>query len=59
MQPGKELVPESYGDGGTSAMALEHGEITEQTIGTAFEVFSILRYGVEECIETPAIVSAC
>jgi hypothetical protein len=36
------LVPVSYGDGGTRAMALEHEEITEQIIGAAFEVYSIL-----------------
>jgi hypothetical protein len=48
IQAGKELVPESYGDGGTRAMALEHGEITEQIIGAAFEVYSILGYGFLE-----------
>ena len=41
IQAGKELLPMSYGDGGTTAMALEHGEITEQIIGAAFEVYSI------------------
>ncbi len=30
MLAGKELVPVSYDDGGIRAMALEHGEITEQ-----------------------------
>jgi hypothetical protein len=30
----------SYSDGGTRAIALEHGEITEQIIGAAFEVSS-------------------
>jgi GxxExxY protein len=29
-------------------MALEHGEITEQIIGAAFEVYSILGYGFLE-----------
>ena len=38
----------SYGDGGTEAMVLEHGEITEQIIGAAFEVYSILGYGFLE-----------
>ena len=42
MQASKKLVPMSYGDGGTRAMALEHREITEQIIGPAFEVYSIL-----------------
>ena len=42
MQASKKLVPMSYGDGGTRAMALEHGEITDQIIGAAFEVYSIL-----------------
>ena len=28
--------------GGRRAMALEHGEITEQIIGAAFEVYAIL-----------------
>jgi hypothetical protein len=44
MQAGKELVPVSYGDGGTKAMALERAEITEQIIGAAFDVYSILGY---------------
>ena len=48
MQAGKELAPVNYGDGGTRAMALEHGEITEQIIGAAFEVYSILGYGFLE-----------
>ena len=48
MQASKKLVPMSYGDGGTRAMALEHGEITEQKIGAAFEVYSILGYGFLE-----------
>jgi GxxExxY protein len=48
MQAGKELVSVSYGDGGTRAMALEHEEITEQIIGAAFEVYSILGYGFLE-----------
>jgi hypothetical protein len=48
MQVGKESVPESHGDGGTRAMALEHGEITEQIIGAAFEVYSILGYSFRE-----------
>jgi GxxExxY protein len=48
VQAGKELVPVSYGDGDTRAMALEHGEITEQIIGAAFEVYSILGYGFLE-----------
>jgi PD-(D/E)XK nuclease superfamily len=48
MQAGKELVPVCYGDGGTKAMALEHAEITEQIIGAAFEVYSILGYGFLE-----------
>jgi hypothetical protein len=30
------------------AMTLEHGEITEQIIGAAFEVYSILGYGFLE-----------
>ena len=42
------MVPVSYGDGGTKAMALEHAEITEQIIGAAFEVHSILGYGFLE-----------
>jgi hypothetical protein len=41
MQAGKALVPVSYPDGGARAMALAHGEITEKTIGAAFEVVSI------------------
>jgi hypothetical protein len=40
--------PESYGDRGTGVVAIEHGEITEQIIGAAFEVYSILGYGVLE-----------
>jgi hypothetical protein len=48
MQPGKQLVPESYGDGGTGATALEHGEITEQFIGAAFEMYSIVGFGFLE-----------
>ena len=48
MQAGKEPVPVSYRDGGTRAMVLEHGEITEQIIGAAFEVYSILGYGFLE-----------
>ena len=48
MQAGKELAPVNYGAGGTRAMALEHGEITEQIIGAAFEVYSILGYGFLE-----------
>jgi hypothetical protein len=48
MQAGGELVPVSYGDGATKAMALEHGEITKQIIGAAFEVYTILGYGFLE-----------
>ena len=48
IQAGKELAPVNYGDGGTRAMALEHGEIAEQIIGAAFEVYSILGYGFLE-----------
>jgi hypothetical protein len=48
MQAGRELVPVNYGDGATKALALEHGEITEQIIGAAFEVYSILGYGFLE-----------
>jgi GxxExxY protein len=48
MRAGKELVPANYRNGGTRAMALEHGEITEQIIGAAFEVYSILGYGFLE-----------
>jgi GxxExxY protein len=48
MQAGKELLPMGYGNGGTSAMALERGEITEQIIGAAFDVYSILGYGFLE-----------
>jgi GxxExxY protein len=48
MQAGEELVPVSYDVGGIRAMALEHGEITEQIIGAAFEVYSVLGYGFLE-----------
>jgi GxxExxY protein len=48
MEAGKELVPVSFHNGSTRAMALEHGEITEQIIGAAFEVYSILGYGFLE-----------
>jgi hypothetical protein len=48
MQAGEEPVPVSYRNGGTRAMALEPGEITEQIIGAAFEVYSILGYGFLE-----------
>jgi hypothetical protein len=44
MQAGKRLVAVSYDDVGIRAMALEHEEITEQIIGAAFEVYSILGY---------------
>jgi GxxExxY protein len=45
----------SYVDGRTSATALEHGEITEQIIGSAFEVYSILGYGFLEKVYQPAM----
>ena len=48
MQARKAMVPVSYGDGGTRAMVLEHEEITQQIIGAAFEVYSILGYGFLE-----------
>jgi hypothetical protein len=38
MRAGKELVGGSDRNGVRRAMALEHGEITEQIIGAAFEV---------------------
>jgi GxxExxY protein len=34
--------------GGLGTMALEHGEITEQIVGAAFEVHSVLGYGFLE-----------
>jgi hypothetical protein len=48
MQAGQKLVPVSYRNGDTRAMALEHGEITERIIGAAFEVYSILGYSFME-----------
>ena len=36
-------------------MALEHGEITEQIIGAAFEVYSILGYGFLEKVSQRAM----
>ncbi len=36
-------------------MALEHGEITEQIIGAAFEVYSILGYGFLEKVYQRAL----